>query len=492
MKKVLSVLTALVLVIALAVPAMAAQITIKPNSKVSLDGRTFTAYRILDAKRSAADNSKIVYSVPDGAKAFVAGYLKLDANAANFNYKATEAIRAMNDDARMAFADAALKAIAGGTVTGIDGVAGTNSGENYVFDGLEEGYYIIKDDATQKPVSALMLASAGATIEIKADKPSVDKKIDGDNDADESTTGLVDSNNSAVGDVVPYIVTSVVPSTKGYAKYKMVFTDTLSDGLTYNNDLEVYVDGEKVTTGYTASAVGQEIKVTFDNVKGMDTKKIELKYSATVNENAVIGVKGNPNKVNLEYSNNPNNENETEKTPDKVTRTFVTEFALIKVDRDDHSKLLPGAEFELTGTKLNTVIVTNADGKQTFKVKEEAVTVKATTDANGKILFTGLAAGTYVIKEIKAPDGYNILDDAITVTIGFTAPANDTDDCTWTYSDNLTVVDGVATITVENGSGTELPSTGGIGTTIFYVVGGLLVVGAAIVLITRRRLAVEK
>ena len=492
MKKVLSVLTALVLVIALAVPAMAAQITIKPNSKVSLDGRTFTAYRILDAKRSAADNSKIVYSVPDGAKAFVAGYLKLDANAANFNYKATEAIRAMDDEARMAFADAALKAIADGTVTGINGVAGTKSGENYVFDGLEEGYYIIKDDATKKPVSALMLASAGATIEIKADKPSVDKKIDGDNDADESTTGLVDSNNAAIGDKVPYVVSSTVPSTKGYSKYKMVFTDTLSAGLTYDNDLEVYVDGTKVTTGYTVVAEGQNLTVTFADVKGMDGKKIELKYTATINDKAVIGVKGNPNKVNLEYSNNPNNENETEKTPDVVTRTFVTEFALVKVDKDDHSKLLPGAEFELTGTKLNTVIVTDSNGKQTVKVTEEAVAIKATTDANGKILFTGLAAGTYVIKEIKAPDGYNILNDAITVTIGFTAPANDTDDCTWTYSKNLEVVNGVATITFENGSGKELPSTGGIGTTIFYVVGGLLVVGAAIVLITRRRLAVEK
>lgn len=492
MKKVLSVLTALVLVIALAIPAMAAQITVKPNDNVSLDGRTFTAYKILDAKRSATDNTKIVYSVPDGAKAFVAEYFSLNADAANFNYQATEKIRALDDEARMKFADAVLTAIDNGRITGIEGKTGAMSGENYVFDNLEEGYYIIKDNATKKPVSALMLASAGAEVVIKADKPSVDKKIDGDKDTDESTTGLVDNNNAAVGDKVPYVVSSVVPSTKGYNKYKMVFTDTLSAGLTYNNDLEVYVDGVLTKTGFITTVSDQKITVAFENVKGMDGKKIELKYSATVNENAVIGVKGNPNKVNLEYSNNPGNDTETETTPDEITRTFVTEFALVKVDKADHSKLLPGAEFELKGTKLNTVIVTDSEGKKTVKVTEEAVTIKATTDANGKIVFSGLAAGEYVIKEIKAPDGYNILSDDITVTISWKAPENDTDDCTWTYSENLKLTDGVATITVENGSGTELPSTGGIGTTIFYVVGGLLVVGAAIVLITRRRLAVEK
>lgn len=494
MKKVLSVLTALVLVLALAIPAFAGNITIKPNDKVtSLDDRIFTAYKVLDAKRSTGD--KIVYSVPEGAVTFMANYFSIDKDDIAFSYKVAEAIRALSDDARMTFASAVIDAIEGGDITPLVKKTGSLTGDNYVISGLEEGYYVVQDNGSKKPVSALMLTTTDEEIIIKADKPSVDKKIDGDKDTDDSTTGLVKNNTASIGDHVPYVISSTVPSTNGYTKYKMVFRDTLSNGLTYDVDsLKVYIDGVEVseTEGkYNFNHNGQKLTITFADVKGMDGKKIEIKYTATVNENAIIGTAGNDNTIDLEYSNNPNDTQDSEKTPTSKTRTFVTEFKLVKVDATDKSKLA-GVEFELTGTKLNNVLVTDANGNQTVVVTEENVKVTVKTDANGEVKFTGLGAGEYTLTETKPLDGYNILAEPIKVVIGWTAPADDNADCTWTYSDNVDASGTIATVTVENQGGTELPSTGGIGTTIFYVVGGLLVVGAAVLLVTRRKVALEK
>lgn len=497
MKKVLSVLTALVLVLALAIPAFAGNITIKPNDKVtSLAGRTFTAYKVLNATRTG---DKIVYSVPDGAKDFMAEKFSIDKDDIAFSYKVAQAIEKLTDDARMTFAADVLEAIRTSKIKNVTNKTGSlNDSGNYVISDLEEGYYIVKDSGTETPVSALMLTTTNEEIVIKADKPSVEKKIDGDNDTDDSTTGLVDYNTAAIGDDVPFVITSTVPSTNGYKSYKMIFTDTLSKGLTYNaNSLDVTAtkDGSVETltkdTDYTVMQDGQVITFKFENVKGWDGKKIDIKYTAKVNNNAVIGTSGNENKVNLEYSNNPTQESSSEKTPDDKTRTFVTEFKLVKVDANDNSKLA-GVEFELTGTKLNTVLVTDADGNRTVQVTEENVKITVKTDANGEIKFTGLAAGEYTLTETKPLEGYNILSEPIKITIGWTAPADDNSACTWTYSDNVDTSGNIATITVENQGGAELPSTGGIGTTIFYVVGGLLVVGAAVLLVTRRKVALEK
>lgn len=497
MKKVLSVLTALVLVLALAIPAFAGSITIKPNDKVtSLAGRTFTAYKVLNATRTG---DKIVYSVPDGAKDFMAEKFSIDKDDMAFSYKVAQAIEKLTDDDRMTFAADVLEAIRTSKIKNVTEKTGSlNDSGNYVISNLDEGYYIVKDSGTETPVSALMLTTTDEEIVIKADKPSVEKKIDGDKDTDDSTIGLVDNNTAAIGDDVPFVITSTVPSTNGYKSYKMIFTDTLSSGLTYNDNSLVVTatkDGtvETLTKGtdYTVMQDGQVITFKFENVKGWDGKKIDIKYTAKVNNKAVIGTSGNENKVDLEYSNNPTQESSSEKTPEDKTRTFVTEFKLVKVDANDKSKLA-GVEFELTGTKLNTVLVTDADGNKTVQVTEENVKITVKTDANGEVKFTGLAAGEYTLTETKPLEGYNILSEPIKITIGWTAPADDNSACTWTYSDNVDASGNIATITVENQGGAELPSTGGIGTTIFYVVGGLLVVGAAVLLVTRRKVALEK
>lgn len=315
--------------------------------------------------------------------------------------------------------------------------------------------------------------------------------------------------------------------------------------LTRGEDYFVYknvTEGDKIYT----------FQIAFDNIENYKIgDAIVITYSATVNEDAKIGTDPNTNKVTLTYSNNPNDSTRKDKTdepgkpdstvpngttPEKTTNTYVTELQLTKVDQGGNA--LKGAEFTLTGENLKKVKITTGssyvaigenetvpEGTATYwKLKDgtyttddpategmdqskyESKTVKykietvvtATTeegkdfkvtayvDDSGKLTFTGLNAGEYTLSETKTPAGYNTAAD-ITFTIG----ANHNQDTfTWTISENsgVTYENGVFKVTVENLKGSTLPSTGGMGTTIFYLVGTVMVLGAGVVLIARKRM----
>ena len=273
--------------------------------------------------------------------------------------------------------------------------------------------------------------------------------------------------------------------------------------------------------------------------------KVVLTYTATLNENAVIAGDGNPNDVKLSYSNNPNNsgngsteppENPNKPTPTHPTGespkievvTYTTELTILKTDEDN--KFLPGVEFTLTGNGVNIVLVTEetftkaADGEY-WKLKDGTYTTTAptvaddetdntadydsvdtkytktvgvvakgngktetdvvgTVQADGTVTFSGLGAGEYTITETKTLPGYNTIEP-IVFTLTFNAE-------TKTFvSDNASVTvgeDNMLDTSIVNQKGSLLPSTGGIGTTIFYVVGGILVLGAGLLLVTKRRM----
>lgn len=567
MKRIASVLLTLVMLAALAIPAMAAgetgSITINNAANVSVAGKTFNAYKILDLKMVGTDG--YVYTVPAAMKAFYLGrYTDLTGNEGDFDAKVVAKIKAETD--LFAFAADALAAakaanITPGTATAPDGA------KSVTINDLPLGYYVVEDAGAATPISALILdtTNPNPSVTIKADKPSIDKNIDGTKDTDNDTTGDVKYNNAAVGDKVPYKVTSKVPDMTGYTKYYFVVNDTLSKGLTFNNDVAITVGSKTLEKGtdYTVDPKVNDdgttsVEIVFKNfiqykeLKDGETvlaktgSDITITYSATVNKDAVIGVAGNPNEVKLTYSNNPNVKDDGTpsnpdkpttgspigETPESVTRTYVTDIEIIKVDPAGNR--LTGAEFEITGEKTNIVLVTkdvytvdengtywklkdgsyttddpNTEGMDKNKyesttikysktvetkeiVKAENVTYTGTVGADGVLRFEGLSAGEYTITEIKAPAGYNLLKAPITVTIGFTAPTAPSTDCTWTYT-GTDVVNGtnINQVTVTNQAGTELPSTGGMGTTIFYVVGSILVVGAAVLLITRKRMGAE-
>lgn len=560
MKKLSALLLALIMVLSLTAGATAAEttgtITINNAQNVTVEGKTFNAYKILDLKLvGEGTDMGYIYTVPTGLESFYATEFNLDAAAGDFDYEVTQKIAAMTDnsDALFAFASKALNAAKTANVT-LSTVTGTTGATSVTFTDLPLGYYVVEDAGEATPISALILDSTNpnVTVTIKADKPGMEKKIDGDTDTDDSTSGKVDYNNAAIGDKVPYVLTSAVPDMTGYTKYFYVVTDTMSKGLTFNNDVVIKVGDKTLVkdTEYTVTVTNNDdgtttVKIVFINFIQYKEQKgaaIDIRYSATVDTDAEIGVVGNPNKVQLEYSNNPNitpeGENEptekdpTGKTPEDETRTYVTEIIINKVDNQGNK--LTGAEFTLSGTKLNKVIITKevftenengtywklTDGTFTTEdpaaegmdqTKYESTTVKyiketksetvttsetvkatATVGSDGLLTFTGLSAGEYTITEIKAPNGYNLLTAPITVVIGWTAPTEGTD-CVWTYTwtDNNNVGNSTNEnqINIVNNAGVELPETGGMGTTLFYIVGGILVLAAVVLLVTKKRMS---
>lgn len=316
--------------------------------------------------------------------------------------------------------------------------------------------------------------------------------------------------------------------------YKGVGTYDATNGTT----IRVGIIDLKALSLLTNPAVGEITKDT----------KVVLTYTATLNKNAVIAGDGNPNDVKLSYSNDPNNsgngsttppENPDEpkpthptgETPKKEVVTYTTELTILKTD-EDH-KFLPGVEFTLTGEGVNVVLVTEetfteaADGEY-WKLKDGTYTTTAPTVADdetdntddydsvdtkytktvsvvakgkgetktdvvgtvmedGTVTFTGLGAGDYTITETKTLPGYNTIDP-ITFTLSFDATSKKFT----STNDKVTVgTDNMLDANIVNQKGSLLPSTGGIGTTIFYIVGAVLVIGAGIILVTKKRMSNE-
>lgn len=556
MKKLASLLLALVMALALAVPAFAVGtysiIVTNTNKSISINGKTYYAYKLFDATYSG-DN--VAYTVSEAFKAFT---YTVD----GVNYQGNALITYLgtltNDaDALDAFAKAALKYATDNEIAAAGSAEAAN--ETAVIGLPAPGYYLVTgtatapDNQTVTAACALTTAKPTAEVNVKADAPSVDKKIvEGEQ--------KVAANTASIGDSVNYEITSKVPDMKGYAKYFFVMEDTLSKGLTYNEDMVIKIGDTTLTkdTGYTLKETNNadgttSLEIVFKNfIQYTAGAAIKVTYSATLNQDAELDPTiGNPNKVKLIYSNNPNEVGTGEegnpdkpgpgdvtgKTPESETKTYVTGIKITKVDGKDTSKTLTGAKFKIEGNGVKVVLINktiyqkadngtyymlkdgsytdvapvtdknadgyNADKYDSITTKYEKVTVvtKDTVptqintvgyvDKDGVLIFEGLGEGTYTIKEIIAPNGYNLLKDEITVKIEATEKT--LNGCTWTVTVNdetkLTIgEDHLFAFNVVNNAGKELPSTGGIGTTIFYVVGSVLVIGAAVVLITRKRM----
>lgn len=382
------------------------------------------------------------------------------------------------------------------------------AGSSYKFDNLAAGYYLVKDvDGSQKDTagaytSYIVQVVGSVTQNTKLDVPTVVKKVKDTNDSTGVTTDWQDSADYDIGDAVPYQITGTLPSNiDKYTTYKYVFTDTMSKGLTYTaGKAKIKIGDTDVTSSFTETVTANtdgSTTVTWscDNLKGIsgvtltENSKVVVIYSCELNNNAVIGSAGNPNTVNLTFSNNPNQggEGETGKTPDDKNIVFTYKVVVNKVDQDN--KALAGAEFSISKV--------NADNTSTV-VKEFTLTGNVKTDAT-TFTATGLDDGTYVLKETKTPAGYNtIADQYFTITAEHDADSADPKltklsgnklhgSAQTTITFTSIVSDGSLTTEVVNKKGSTLPSTGGIGTTIFYVAGCALVVLAGVMITARRR-----
>ncbi len=389
---------------------------------------------------------------------------------------------------------------------------------------VKTGYYLLKDVDTDITGSDtftkyVVQVVGPTTVSRKAATPEMVKKVKETNDSTNTVSNWQDASDYDIGDDVPYqIKTTIVSNYAQYEHYYLAFNDTMDAGLTFNNDVKVYVNGTEISgfTTVTGEDAGEYTFVTFclditkltygDGLKIKAGDVITVEYSAKLNENAVLGSTGNKNTANMEFSNNPNNTGDGTKKPDKPGETpkdTVITFTYKTVVNKIHQ----------TGT--------DADGKAVYKPLAGAafklqkyngtayVDVKAFTadDAGTTFTFTGLDAGKYQIVETTTPPGYNTIDPVqfeVKSTFG-TENASDNLDLK-----SLTVVDangnalsnftiemttgttstytGVISTDIENKKGSTLPSTGGMGTTLFYVIGAILVLGAGVILVTRRRM----
>ncbi|MGN0988631.1 MAG: isopeptide-forming domain-containing fimbrial protein [Otoolea sp.] len=517
MKKLASFVLAMMMTLAMVISAFAATVTV-PSSGILKD-HTFTAYQIFSGREEGGVLSDVQWGSGIDSTAFLTA-LKADTTCGSLFTDCTDAAavaKVLSDkNTNEALANAVAKlAYANKTDSGTALISGQNT--------LADGYYLIVDTTTNVGEggaynTALLQVVGDINITVKTDAtPTVEKKVledDKYNPDGGYGTGYNDVADYNIGDAVPFKLIGSVPDMSRYDTYKYIFHDTLSAGLTLNEDsIKVYVESDKAgtgkteITGWTKAVDGQSFTVSFTDLKTVSGisqgKYIIVEYTATLNQSAVVGLDGNPNTVYLEYSNKPDQSgsgdtDNTGETPVDKVIVFSYELDTTKVDGQDNAKKLEGAEFKLHNADNKWMIV-DSNNKVTGWADTEEGGSTLTSDANGLFKVIGLDDGTYYLKETKAPSGYNLLSSEITVVI----TATTTNGQTWTDDSALTKLEvtadtkagtgdtntGIAGITVANNKGATLPETGGMGTTLFYLVGGILVLAAIVLLITRKRMS---
>lgn len=449
---------------------------------------------------------------------------------------------------------------AGNYLTTPQGVSSAGTGASYTISNLPAGYYLIKDQDDSLTGEALkddfytkfmLEVVANVPVSVKGSVPTINKTT-----ADTATGSYGESVSAMVGETVYFELAASLPSNFDiFDDYFFTFNDTMSKGLTFNKIEKVYIERANAQVDIPADFIDLDlsdedpstdaVKVTNNadgsssfEVKVGDLKdknfpalllenKIVVRYSAIVNEDAIIGSTGNPNEVTLDYSNNPYDDGEGTTGPD-IAVVFTFGLNVNKHDKADANTKLAGAEFVLyrrelyreEGTtkdllRLNFVVVDEngvakdwltvegievaATTAQTWEnvkaalTAEQLASITLTTDAQGNISVPGLDIHTYTLLEIKAPDGYNLPRDPFTVVM--TPVVGEDNTITMKYQfgsgEEIASTDGYADVDIANGKGNTLPSTGGMGTTMFYLIGGLMAVTAVVLLVTKKRMSVN-
>lgn len=456
-KKLFAALLAAALVLAMAVPAFAMTNATKGSIKIdhTVSGETYTIYRMFKLDSYNAESNTYSYTVEPAWETFFStgagsSYIDLDSNGHPTWKTGADAA---------AFAKAALTWAADKKISGTKETA---TGDTVTFSDLGLGYYLV--DSSLGALCGLNTTTPNVTIEEKNGQPTIEKKVKSHYD------GWAEKNTAKIGDTVEYKVEIKVAD--GAQTYTV--TDTMSKGLTFNNSSLKVTANDVVTTDYTLTSTTNGFTLVLPETYVSTLTKgttIIVTYNATLNKDAVIDGDGNANEVKLSYGNHQNT------VPSKVT-TKSYQFDLVKVDGTTN-KLLDGAEFELADGETKLSFVKDTAGNYRVAAAGEDGATTTITVKNGKVNIYGLAGKTYTLTETKAPDGYNKLVTSETVNLA---------DGSKTHA---TIVDSVykdGGVVVENHAGTVLPSTGGMGTTLFYVIGGGLMVAAVVLLVTKKRM----
>ena len=444
----------------------------------------YTIYKILDLESYDATNKHYAYKATSEWKSFLKG--------TDINGKYVDVDK---DDYVTWRTDADVAEFAGKALVYAEKNLRTNQGSKLcddgkstvVFENLDIGYYLV--DSTTGTLCSINTTNNEVTIEEKNVAPTVEKMVQED-----STNSYDDSNTADIGDTVNFKTT--ITAQAGAQNY--VLHDKMDAGLTFKGDVQIqWIKKSDNTT--TSLTNGTEYDVTTTDLESTDPKctfhvtfkpdfcdklakddTIVITYSATLNENAVIAGAGNKNETWLKYGESNNLE-----TAHKTTTTKTYEIPVFKYTKKNGiDKGLPGAIFTLSKSENggNPIKLVATETANTYRVAKEIEATGITkitevkTPDNGKFTIKGLDEGTYYLTETQQPAGYNKLSDPVKIVIK---------DGTITIGESTDTVDEVKVL---NNTGSILPSTGGMGTTLFYIFGAILVIGSGVVLITKKRM----
>lgn len=489
-KKLASFILAFAMVMAIAMPSVvmaADNTTYKLTLQNTVKDHTYEVYQVFSGTLSTKEGKKVLSDLKWGSGVKEGAYketAKAKADTLTDELAARAFAKELVDEKKLSDPTQTVQSAADKTeITGLDA-----------------GYYLVKDtDNSLKgkndSYTAYILQVVGdATTSVKSDVPSSEKKVKDINDSTETkTTDWQDAADWDIGDEVPFKIEGTLPSNyETYTKYTLKFHDKEQAGLTFKPDtVKVFIDNKEITDGFSVvekPGDGDTFDVVFENLKTTSAKngsKVRVEYKSVLNENANLGKPGNKNTMYMEFSNNPNNEQggETGKTPEDTVIVFTYKVSVNKVNEKNES--LEGAEFT-----LEKRVKPNSDEWKTI--------TKVSGTAGDVFEFTGIDDGEYRLTETRAPDNYDRLSKPIyfTVTAGHVDGANPYLD---TFSGNITdgnvgnmafnanIENGILSTTIQNKPGSSLPETGGMGTTVLYAAGTLMILAAAAFLVMKKK-----
>lgn len=491
MKKLMAALLAVAMVCAMAIPAFAAggAGATTGEGKITIDnaviGHTYKIYRILNLQYNETAKS-FRYEKNNKWGAFVdkqSDKLAVDANGV-VTWK--EGVSAEKDGAPIK-----ALAIAAGQYVKDQGTAfaaddsKVAASSTVIFDNLPLGWYLVVSDLTSDAICSIDTTAKQVTIKEKNGVPTVTKEVE------YASGSWGQGNDGNVGDTVNFQTTINV--TDGDPT-NYVLHDQMSKGLTFKeNSIAVKVN-DTLITNYTVEYTNTDkctFEISFPNGTLHTNDTVVVTYSATINSNAVVGTAGNENETWLKYGDNG-------ETTHGHTKTYTWKFDILKyfTDSNNEKQYLANVEFVLYRKNADDkaeYAKFDSNNKLTGWTATESEADKLTTNANSNVAVEGLDKGTYFLKEITTPGGFNGLTSDVEVKID--SSCNTLSGATYTVQYKMVNEEDFEdtdeeekVVPIENNRGATLPGTGGIGTTIFYVVGGGLMAAAAILLITKKRM----